>query len=80
MAESMHGQSQPQAAHAERIDPIRPLDAAAATSTTSPDAPAAGAGANALQNVLPEIQELARKVGGYRKLAEIVGTLEQTGK
>jgi hypothetical protein len=31
-----------------------------------------------LQDVLPQIQELANRVGGMDKLAEIVATLQQT--
>jgi hypothetical protein len=31
-----------------------------------------------LQNVLPEINEIAQKVGGFKKLAEIAGTLAKT--
>jgi hypothetical protein len=31
-----------------------------------------------LQKVLPEINHLAQKVGGFKKLSEIADTLEQT--
>jgi hypothetical protein len=35
------------------------------------------AGEGVLQDALPEIAEAARKVGGFKKLAEIVGQLER---
>jgi hypothetical protein len=31
-----------------------------------------------LQDILPQIKEIAQKVGGLRKLAEIIQTLDQT--
>jgi len=36
------------------------------------------AGTDQLQKVLPEINEIAQKVGGFKKLAEIAGTLAKT--
>jgi hypothetical protein len=33
-----------------------------------------------LQDVLPEIQQIAQKVGGFKKLSEIAETLEEMGK
>ncbi len=38
-----------------------------------------GGGEGQLQNVLPEISEVAQKVGGYKKLAEIADNLDQAG-
>jgi hypothetical protein len=42
--------------------------------------PAGEAGEGHLQSVLPEISEVAQKVGGYKKLAEIADTLDGMGK
>jgi hypothetical protein len=36
-----------------------------------------GAGEGRLREVLPEINEAARKVGGYKRLAEIAGEVGQ---
>ena len=36
------------------------------------------AGTEELQKVLPQINEVAQKVGGFKKLSEIADTLEQT--
>jgi hypothetical protein len=57
----------PQAGHAEPIDPI------AETLQTA----GAGADPNCLQEVPPEIKDLAQKVGGMKNLAEIAEALEQ---
>jgi cold-inducible RNA-binding protein len=38
------------------------------------------AGEKKLQDVLVEINEVAQKVGGYKKLSEIAGTLDGVGK
>lgn len=38
----------------------------------------AEAGEQKLQDVLPEINEVAKKVGGFKKLAEIANTLDGT--
>jgi hypothetical protein len=37
-------------------------------------------GEGRLQDVLPAISDLAQKVGGYKKLAEIADTLDKMGK
>ena len=37
-------------------------------------------GEEKLQNVLPQITELAKKVGGFKKLAEIAENLDEMGK
>jgi hypothetical protein len=42
--------------------------------------PESGAGEGLLQAALPEIQEVARKVGGMKNLSEIAGQLHQGGK
>jgi hypothetical protein len=72
--------------------PVEPSLAATGENVEAVDranAPAAGPGGPAtaspapggqprLQDVLAEIKDLARRVGGMKKLAEIVGTLEKT--
>jgi hypothetical protein len=35
---------------------------------------------NRLEKILPELQELAQKVGGYDKLAELARELSRTGR
>jgi hypothetical protein len=40
-------------------------------------APEAGAGKTALQDVMPEMKELAEKVGGYKNLADLAYLAEQ---
>jgi len=40
----------------------------------------AEAGETQLQDVLPEIKQLAQKVGGLKKLARIVATLDEMDK
>ncbi|MCI0458234.1 MAG: hypothetical protein L0Z62_14815 [Gemmataceae bacterium] len=57
--------TQPQAAHAQPIDP------AAHALEGNQEQPR-------LQEILPEIQSLAQKVGGMKRLAEIIETLEQS--
>jgi hypothetical protein len=42
--------------------------------------PEAGAGVGALQAVLPEVNQLAQKVGGFKKLAEIAGQMDGDGE
>lgn len=37
------------------------------------------AGDGALQEVLPEVSAAARKVGGFKRLAEIAGELDRAG-
>ena len=84
MANKRSGQAQPEAAHAEPADPQttalerqglaappyqEQLDATG-QEQTNPDQ-------TRLQDVLPEVSEVAQKVGGYKKLAEIAKTLEK---
>ena len=38
------------------------------------------AGETKLQDLLPEINELAQKVGGFKKLSEIADTLDKMGR
>jgi hypothetical protein len=66
------------------IQPIAPvaLPDVATEPHPSPHAvpPEQGAGQGLLQAALPEIQELAKKVGGFKNLAEIAQQLAQAGK
>jgi hypothetical protein len=39
-------------------------------------APETGAGKNALQDVLPEMKQLAEKVGGYKNLADLADQMD----
>jgi len=64
-------QARPKATSAE------PNVAVAAPSVeTAPQTPARGVGDGLLQELLPEISALARKVGGFKKLAEIATELD----
>jgi hypothetical protein len=73
--ENSHGsQSQPQAAHAQPVDPV--ADALQGVAEGEPEQEPAS-GSTRLQEVLPEIKELAQKVGGMKRLAEIAETLQQ---
>lgn len=53
-------------------------------SAASPAAPPTAASPNTeadrLEQVLPQIRDLAAKVGGYRKLAEIARQLDQSAE
>ncbi len=85
MAETGKAQGQPEAAHAERVDPAVLPDVATQAHPSGPGGPPVGentppAGDSQLQNALPEITEAAQKVGGFKKLAEIADTLDQMGK
>jgi len=44
-----------------------------------PKSPDVDVGADVLQNVIPEITAVARKVGGFKKLAEIASQLDRAG-
>lgn len=85
MPNKRSGQAQPEAAHAQPANPQtavlekkglagppyqEQLDAAG---QARPDTHQ-----TRLQDLLPEVTELAQKVGGYKKLAEIAETLEKT--
>ena len=48
------------------------------TAQTIPPDP--GAGEGLLQSALPEITEVAKKVGGFKRLSEIAEQLHQAGK
>jgi hypothetical protein len=68
-------QAQPQAAHAQPVDPV--ADALQGAADGEPGQ-APSSDANQLQEVLPEIKDLAQKVGGMKKLAEIAATLAKS--
>jgi hypothetical protein len=52
-----------------------PTDALLPATVAPPVSPPPG-GDDKLENILPQIRELAQKVGGFAKLAEIVHQLE----
>jgi len=63
------------------VDPVV-LPDVATEPHPSPNAvpPEQGAGQGLLQAALPEIQEAAKKVGGFKNLSEIADQLAQSGK
>jgi hypothetical protein len=67
-------QSQPQAGHAQPVDPV-----AEALQGVGEGKPGQGPASDStrLQEILPEIKDLAQKVGGMKHLAEIAETLQQ---
>ena len=71
---------QAQTPHAEGSVPIALVDVVPQARDMSQGQPdAEGAGNGLLQELLPEITELARKVGGFRRLAEIAAQLDRAG-
>jgi hypothetical protein len=79
-------QVQQDAGHTQPVAPLGVPDVATQAHPTDDPivAPsvgnASGGGDEQLQNLLPEINEIAQKVGGYKKLSEIADTLDQMGK
>ncbi len=72
MAEGTIGQAQPDMRTHE------PIVALASPEVASPSgAEARGVGDTLLQDLLPEISAIARKVGGFKKLAEIAVELDR---
>jgi hypothetical protein len=67
----------------ERPEPVVLPDVATAPHPTPhTDAPLpteTGTGDGVLQEALPEITAAARKVGGFKRLAEIAGQLDRSG-
>lgn len=85
MATTTKGQVQPDAGHAERVDPTVLPDVATQAHPSAPSGDPVGtgtppAGDEQLQQVIPEITEVAQKVGGFKKLSEIADTLGEMGK
>lgn len=85
MAITTKPQVQPEADHAERVDPVVLPDVATQARPSVPGIDPVGtgtppAGEEQLQKVLPEITEVAQKVGGFKKLSEIAETLGEMGK
>jgi hypothetical protein len=76
-------QNQPVLSEPDSVDPVVLPDVAtephptAHTSSSLPDD--TGVGDAVLQEVLPQIAEAARKVGGYKRLAEIATQLDRAG-
>jgi len=65
-------------AAAEPATPVNLPDVATEPHPVShPPGDPAGAGQGVLQDALPEIREVARKVGGFKRLAEIAAQLGQ---
>ncbi len=84
MATTAKAQVQPDAGHEERADPAVLPDVATQAHSSAPTADPVGtgtppAGDEQLQKVLPEITEVAKKVGGFKKLSEIADTLDEMG-
>jgi len=72
------GRVGPEAVRAEPAIPVLPPDVVTEPHPVShPRGDPAGAGQGVLQEALPEIAEVARKVGGFKRLAEIAGQLSQ---
>jgi hypothetical protein len=74
-------QIQPQAGDA-RVDPVVLPDVSTQPHPAAPTTDPVGtgtlpAGLEQLQKVLPEIAEVAQKVGGFKKLSEIADTLDE---
>jgi hypothetical protein len=80
MDQSTQKQPRPAALGAEPIDSQVLPDIATQAHPSVPAEPAVGAGENPLQNVLPELKELAQKVGGYRRLSELANALDEMDK
>jgi hypothetical protein len=78
-------QAQPETAHAQPVEPVVLPDVAIPGHLSAPTEPnsvdnSSEAGEKKLQDVLPEINEVAKKVGGYKKLSDIADTLDGMGK
>ena len=64
----------------ESVDPVVVPDVATAphpSAHATPPGAAGPTGAGTLTDLLPEITALAKKVGGFKKLAEIAGQLDR---
>jgi hypothetical protein len=81
MAEQMRDQARPGAARTEPIVAVASPDVNPPSHSSAPGAtsagPARGVGDGLLQDVLPEINALAQKVGGFKRLAEIAAQLDR---
>jgi hypothetical protein len=78
MARSKRQKPQPEVSTIAPPAPVVYPDVSPRAHSTGSVAPQNGpsvgpAGPDQLQNVLPEINEIAQKVGGFKKLAEIAG-------
>ena len=84
MAGKQTTQAQPEAAHAQAADPGTQAlqQAGPAAPPFSSQEPAGASGQTSeqhrLQDLLPQIREVAQKVGGFKRLAEIAETLAQS--
>jgi len=77
MAGDQATQAQAEADHAELQEPLVVPDVATQPHPAGepPPVPAAESPDKRLQDVLPDVTELAQKVGGYKKLSKIAETL-----
>jgi hypothetical protein len=78
-------QVQQPAGQAERIDPVVLPDVStqphpSAHNDDPADTGIAPSAEEQLQKVLPEVTEIAKQVGGFKKLSEIADTLDKMGK
>jgi hypothetical protein len=86
MARNATTKAKPDAAHAQSVDPeAQALQRAGYAEPPFSEQLQAVPGKikrtseqDRLQDLLPEIKELAQKVGGFKRLADIAATLEQS--
>ena len=81
MAANTKAQAERDASKAQPMKPVVLLDVVSQGPPSAPAEPTAWdnspeAGDKKLQDVFVEINEVAQKVGGYKKLSEIAGTLD----
>lgn len=85
MAEGAKVPARPESDRARPVAPARPPQVAAQPHPAGhAEPPLSGnsteGGEGRLQDVLPDISDVAKKVGGYKKLAEIADTLDKMGE
>ena len=81
MTRTAKTQAQAAVAHPQPVDPVILSYVATQRHPSAPAEPNIGdnsseAGEQKLQDVLPAINEVAQKVGGFKKLSEIADTLD----
>ena len=85
MVEEPKAPARPEPDQAQPLAPAVPPDVATQPHPTGhAEPPLSGnsteGGEARLQDVLPDISDVAQRVGGYKKLAEIADTLDEMGK
>jgi hypothetical protein len=85
MADPTPAKTQPVERLTSPVEPVVPPDVAIQPHPTADSLPPMPVKCpkgirDRLQDVLPEINAVAKKVGGFRKLAEIAAQLEQEGE